>query len=197
MNKVLNKISWFFSKEGLKAFFYSFIWVAILGFALDLISKLVVANHFNFTTGSKIDLIPGFLAITYVENHNGVFGLGFGGGTIDQVLHIIVSIIGMALILFIYIWKYKKHSGFIKICLMLAFVGAIGNLVDRIFFSFSNYGVVDWIDFYGVWQFVFNFADSCIVVGVILLIIYLIVDEVRTNMRKERLQEKEETKKDE
>ena len=64
--------------------------------------------------------------------------------------------------------------------------GAVGNSIDRIFYS-SSYlaspvtGVVDWIDFYWIpgWVWVFNIADSCIVVAAFMLIIYIIVQEVK------------------
>lgn len=66
---------------------------------------------------------------------------------------------------------------------MLMLVGALGNLVDRVFYTpeylgYTYNGVVDWIDFCGVWQFVFNWADSCLVVGAFTLIIYYIVIEI-------------------
>jgi len=45
--------------------------------------------------------------------------------------------------------------------------GAIGNLIDRIRYSY----VIDYLDF-RIWP-VFNLADSAVVVGVGILIIYL------------------------
>ena len=64
--------------------------------------------------------------------------------------------------------------------------GAIGNMIDRIFYGplqgesglFSGM-VVDWIDFYWFWGYNFNIADSCIVVAAFMLVIYVIVSEVK------------------
>ncbi|HNX16689.1 MAG TPA: signal peptidase II, partial [Bacilli bacterium] len=50
-----------------------------------------------------------------------------------------------------------------------------------------GYQVIDWIDFYGVWKFIFNIADSSVVVGTIMLIIWLIVDEVKEYKAKKTL----------
>ena len=40
-------------------------------------------------------------------------------------------------------------------------------------------GVVDWINFFGVWRFNFNIADSAIVVAAFIMIIVIIVEEVK------------------
>ncbi len=73
---------------------------------------------------------------------------------------------------------------------MLILTGALGNLFDRLFYSAaylkSEYaGVVDFIDFCGIWDAVFNIADSCIVVAAIILIVYFIVEEVKDNRKKQ------------
>ena len=73
--------------------------------------------------------------------------------------------------------------------------GAVGNSIDRIFYT-SNYlaspvtGVVDFIDFYGVWKFHFNIADVSVVVAAIMLVIYMIIVEIIDAYRKSKLQPK-------
>ena len=76
---------------------------------------------------------------------------------------------------------------------MLILTGALGNVIDRLFYAKSNYCVVDWIDFCGIWGAIFNIADSCIVVGSIMLIVYLIVEEVKDYKIKKANEPKEET----
>ena len=51
--------------------------------------------------------------------------------------------------------------------------------MDRLFYAKSGYCVVDWIDFCGIWRFIFNIADSGVVVGTIMLVVYLIIQEVK------------------
>ena len=102
-------------------------------------------------------------------------------------MYIIVYLIGLAILTGIYIVKYRKLSKLLRACLIMMAAGALGNLIDRLFYSFSGYQVIDWIDFYGIWKFVFNVADSSVVVGTIMLIIWLIVTEVKDYKAKKAL----------
>ena len=60
--------------------------------------------------------------------------------------------------------------------------GGIGNMIDRLGFGFyvnPNTGlgeVVDFIDFCGIWDAIFNGADSFVCVGAGLLILALVID---------------------
>lgn len=159
--------------KGLKWFFQSFIWLFVLGLVIDIVSKLLIKN--NLTEGDSIILIPHFLAITFSYNEAAAFGMGFSNPEINKWLYIVVALIATAAILYFYIRKFKIYGKFLKACLMCILVGAIGNLIDRIFYG----KVVDFIDFFGIWHAIFNVADSFVVVGTIMLIIYLIVEEVK------------------
>ena len=185
-------------KEKLKWFFNSFIWLAVLLLAIDIITKLTVAANKEYILNQSdqgIKLIPGFLAINYVENPNAAFSMGFANEDINRVLYIIVAIIGAFLIIGYYVWKYKKLNNYVKACLMMMSVGAVGNLIDRCFYGFSHFRVIDWINFYGIWGWNFNIADSSIVVGTIMLVVYLIVSEVKENRQKELAEESDKESK--
>jgi signal peptidase II len=176
-------------KSWLLWFFNSFIWLAVLFFVVDLVTKLVVVANRDYILsrpgGQGIDLIPGFLAINYVENPGMAFGLGSDNDVVNRWIFVTVATIGTAIITIIYVKKFKQLNRITRACLMLMLVGAVGNLVDRLFYSFSDFKVVDWINFYGIWSWNFNIADSCIVVGTIILIIYLVINEVKENRKKE------------
>ena len=46
--------------------------------------------------------------------------------------------------------------------------------------------VIDFIDFYSIWNYVFNIADSCVCIGVALLILYVIklsIDEYKASKK--------------
>ena len=137
-----------------------------------------------------------FLQISYVINDKAAFGMGMENGLANRIIFAIVATVGAAAIIGVYVYGFKKQNGFIKSCLMLMLVGALGNLVDRLFYTgeflHSGYnGVVDWIDFIGIKFAVFNIADSCVVVGTFMLIIYLIIDEVKEVRNKRALEVKE------
>ncbi len=171
-----------------KWFFHSFIWVGILLLVVDIVTKLVVSANKEYILSQSdqgIKLIPGFLAINYVENANAAFGLGFKNPEINRWLYVAAAVIGAALIITYYIFKRKQLNNITKICLMLMAGGAIGNLIDRLFYSFSNFCVIDWINFYGIWGYNFNIADSGVVCGTLILVVYMIVVEVLENRKKD------------
>ncbi len=184
---------------GLKWFFHSYIWIFVIFFVIDLVTKLVIVN--NMTVGQSIVLIgtaeKPFLQITYGINEKAAFGFGFDSAIANRITYCIVAFLGAGALIALYVISFKKLTSFIKACLMLMLVGALGNLVDRLFYTPSflgapNNGVVDWIDFAGIWPFVFNIADSCVVVGAIMLIVYFIIDEVKA-VRAKRAEEVKES----
>jgi signal peptidase II len=120
------------------------LWViAIVVFALDRWSKAAVSSH--FLPGESMIVVPHLLWFTYVQNAHGAFGM-FGS---QPALLIGLALAVLALFAF-------------------AFVGgAAGNIIDRI----QHQYVVDFIDFKTIWPNVFNVADSCITIGVAVLIL--------------------------
>lgn len=168
-------------------FFNSFIWLGLLILAIDLITKNIVVN--NMEVEQSIPLIPGFLHITYRVNTNAAFGLGIQDNPLaNRIIYIVIASIAVALIIFVYVKKFNKLNKFYRACLMMITVGALGNLIDRVcytpgYLKYPLVGVVDWIDFCGIWKYIFNIADSSLVVSVFMLVIYLIVDEIKTNKK--------------
>jgi signal peptidase II len=75
------------------------------------------------------------------------------------------------------IWLYKNDQPRERWALSLIIGGAVGNIRDRILYG----AVFDFLDFYvGPYHWpAFNLADSCIVVGVLLLIYSQIVSKKR------------------
>ncbi len=165
--------------KGLKWFFNSFIWLFVLFLVVDVVTKLIVAH--NMEVGDNIVLIPGFLKITYTLNPAAAFGLGSDNPTVNRIVYMIIASLGVIFIVFYFVKKYNSLTRYVKACLMLILTGAVGNLIDRSFYKFSDFCVVDWINFFDneAWHWIFNIADSCVVVGVFMLVIYLIVDEVK------------------
>ena len=199
--------------KGLKWFFNSFIWLGIVLFILDIVSKnIIVQNASIIRAGGGrhggIDIIPGFLGINYVINEKIAFGLMIGTKQITQIVFSVIAILVAIGIIIFLIKSWGKVNRYYKACLMMIIAGALGNVVDRIFYSpeYLNYaspdgglarGVVDFIDFYGIWGFNFNVADSCVVVAAFMLIIYMIVTEIidyRNRMKTAPKVEKENKK---
>ena len=167
--------------KGLKWFYQSCIWLFIVLLTIDIVTKQLVA-HSGVQPGSQV-ADWGFVHINYVLNYNAAFGLGTGNETASRILYLVIASLVTAGLVTYLILKRKETKLFIRACLVLIITGAIGNMIDRIFYG-PYYAVVDWIDFYWFWGYNFNIADSCIVVAAFMMIIYIIVLEVKDMIRK-------------
>ena len=167
--------------KGLKWFYKSFIWLFIVLLGLDILTKQLVSHSGVEPYGQVADW--GFVHINYVLNYNAAFGLGAEDHTVSRIIYLVVaSLVSAGLIVYL-ILKRKETKLFVRACLVLIVTGAIGNMIDRIFYG-PYYAVVDWIDFYWFWGYNFNIADSCIVVAAFMMIIYIIVIEVKEMIAK-------------
>ena len=124
-------------------------------------------------------LLPGILRITYVQNTGAAFSLLEGSTVLLAVLT------GIALIVAIFLMlsgRIEKTSYLIPVSMLIG--GGIGNLLDRIVRGY----VIDYIDV-SFWPFdsfaIFNFADCLVVIGTILLLVFLLKDEL-CRWRKDR-----------
>ncbi|OSB09493.1 signal peptidase II [Clostridium botulinum] len=143
--------------------------VLILGIFLDRISKIWALN--TLASGKDIVVIKNLFTFSYLENRGAAFGI-FQNRLI--FLSLITAIVILGVVYFIV--KYKPTSKLLKICLSLIISGAIGNLIDRIYYKF----VVDFImlHYKDVYYFpTFNVADMLVVIGTVLLAIYILKEE--------------------
>lgn len=126
--------------------------------ALDQYTKHVVVS--TFAPGESRLFIPRALYWTYVQNTHGAFGL-FGSSAF--------LLVAMALAVLAIFWyafrEAAARSALVRGAFGAIVGGAIGNIVDRFHYGF----VVDFIDLR--WWPVFNVADSCITIGVALLVL--------------------------
>ena len=134
--------------------------VAIVVFVLDRFTKHAVMA--SFLPGESRIVIPHLLWWTYVQNTHGAFGL-FGN---SPALLIVLALAVLALFAFAF-RDAARRSVLVRIAFGAIVGGAAGNIVDRLQQRF----VVDFIDFKTIWPNVFNLADSCITIGVCLLIV--------------------------
>ena len=140
----------------------------------DQAAKLLTLKYL---TDAPLRLIPEVLHLTYVENRGAAFGM-----LADQrwVFIVISTVAIVALVAYLFIKKPKDKL----LCISLALIagGGIGNMIDRIFRGF----VVDMIDVTLIDFYVFNVADSAVCIGCGLLILYMILDEIRTKREKHK-----------
>ena len=134
--------------------------VAALVFVLDRWSKSIVTAH--FLPGQSALVVPHLLWWTYVQNTHGAFGL-FGS---QPWLLIALAVIVLGLFAFAFRDAVRSSTA-VRIAFGGIVGGAAGNIVDRL----QHHYVVDFIDFKTIWPNVFNVADSCITIGVAVLIL--------------------------
>ena len=151
-----------------KNFYYSFSIVVLIYF-LDRISKIYVIQLDKNNFGSDI-FNSTYLNIILIWNKGIAFGLfSFSESYLYNIMSLIILII-----IFILVIMSQKNKGFKRYSLLIIVGGALGNLHDRIFFS----AVPDFIDLHirNFHWFVFNVADIFITIGVILMIIFELID---------------------
>lgn len=114
----------------------------------------------------SVTLIPGLLRLTYLENR----GAAFGSLSDHRWVFMILSTVAIVAVT-LYLLCFSERSRLLCFSLALIVGGGIGNMIDRVAQGF----VVDFIDFYGIWSYIFNGADSFVCVGAGLLVLYYIL----------------------
>lgn len=130
----------------------------------DIFTKYLVVQLLR-PLGCSVTVIPHVLDFTYVENR----GIAFGLMADDRWLFMIVSAVLLVVIICTIRLSKIDHVLFVA-SMSLILGGGIGNMLDRIFIGY----VVDFIEVTFVDFAVFNVADSCVVVGAVLLAVYLV-----------------------
>jgi len=165
------------------------LWLSGLVLLIDQLTKAAVLEYMY--RGQSIPLIGDWLKFTFTENPGMAFGLEFGPqGTVA-----VLALLAMGLVA--YYFYHVRHSYLpYRLSLALIFGGAIGNIIDRVFYGvILGYGelfqgkVVDFIHvsvwegwvpefvpFYGG-EFVplfpiWNVADMAIVGGVVGVLLF-------------------------
>ena len=116
-----------------------------------------------------IPVVKGLFSLTLVFNTGAAFGMLRD----KRYIFLILPVLTTTIILFIFFKSKVNKSLIFPFAFLLG--GTIGNFIDRVQYGY----VVDFFDvFYKKWHWpVFNIADSCICVGVFLLLIQLIKSE--------------------
>lgn len=193
----MNNLKEKFSKEnvikGLKWFFKSFIWLGVLLLVLDVVTKHIALNAFggwDLFAQSKpnvqdVVVIPNFISFTITFNTGAAWGI-FGNleDLPRRIILIGISVVMSAAFLGVYIKKFKSLNGWYKALLLCLAAGAIGNLIDRA--CYPDGKVIDFLKFTFIDFPVFNVADAVLVVSIIILIIYMIVEEIMAYVKKRK-----------
>ena len=129
------------------------------------------------------EFLFGLFQFRYVENTGAAFSLFSDNTKLLSVLTVIILAVCLIILM-----TRKIKPLFLNICLLLVIAGGLGNVIDRIAYGY----VVDFIEPLFIDFAVFNFADCCVVVGVILLLIQMIFFDFKNDKKeKEKVTENE------
>ncbi len=129
---------------------------------IDQVIKYFVLG--NLHSGDNVPFIGNLLTLTYVENRGAVFGIMQN----MSWLFAIITILMIALFFYVIIKKKITNKLFLT-SVTLIIGGGIGNLIDRLFRGF----VVDYLQL-SFFPPVCNFADYCITIGAVLMVVFVL-----------------------
>jgi signal peptidase II len=153
--------------------------------------------------GESIPVINDFFKITFTENPGMAFGFDPGS---DFKLFISVFSLVASVGLLVYLFTVRNKSLSLKIAIALILGGAVGNVIDRMFYGlFYDYAplfygkVVDFFDFdffnfsifgrsYDRWP-IFNIADAAVSIGVLILLFFYKHHEAEDKKSRETAEE--------
>lgn len=147
--------------------------------ALDQFSKSYIRG--NFALGDVWSPWPWLMPYARVVNwyNTGVaFGMFQGRGDLFTILAIVV-----ALAIIYYYPRVPSNDRTLRIAMGMQLGGALGNVVDRIFYKQVT-------DFISIGNFpVFNLADASITLGVVILVLGVLVQEMQLKKEKQLVEQ--------
>jgi signal peptidase II len=132
----------------------------------DQVTKaLVVAN---VGLGERVRVVGDFIQIWHAENSGAAFSL-FPGGSI---VFLVVSVLSLGMVAYFH-RSLRARAWWVHLVLGIVLGGTLGNFIDRLRQGY----VTDWasVGFGDLRWPTFNVADSSIVVGIGVLVLYLLL----------------------
>lgn len=145
----------------------AWLWLSLLLIVADQVTKWLAVANLEYLT--PVPVIDGFWNWTLVHNYGAAFSfLSDAGGWQKWFFAGLATVVSLAMALWLRLTPRADWRNALPLALVIA--GAIGNLIDRVRYGY----VVDFIDWYvgkHHWP-AFNVADSAIVVGAVLLVLF-------------------------
>lgn len=141
--------------------------IAMILIGLDQLSKYLTVQE--IALGEVVSLVPNVLSLTYIRNSGAAWSI-----LEDQMIffYVITVVVVGALIYFLHTEGKKSPIASTGIAFIMG--GAIGNFIDRLHLKY----VIDMIRLEFINYPIFNVADMALTIGVIILIGYIVYDEL-------------------
>ena len=140
-----------------------YVLLIVLLVAADQVVKFLVRA--NIPLGQYVPFIPHVMDLTYWRNTGAAFSLFSRHTWVLTIISLVVAV----LIAGALVKKVVSHP-FGVTALSVVLAGAVGNLIDRLFFGF----VTDMFQTTFISFAVFNVADICVVLGGIAFCVYFL-----------------------
>lgn len=143
---------------------------AAIVFVADQTTKALVVT--GIALNERVRIVGDLVQLWHVRNSGAAFSL-FQGGTL---LFLVVTVLAIGMIVYFH-RTFRGRNLWLQVLLGVILGGTAGNLVDRVRFGYVTdfvsvgFGEVRWPTF--------NVADSSIVVGIGLLVLYLFLTDRR------------------
>lgn len=149
--------------------------ITFLVLLIDQVTKIYIKTHFHI--GDSIPVLgQDWFRLTFVENPGMAYGFHFGGLLGKYILVILRIFLIVYMVVLFSKWLKQGVSNYRIIPLALIFAGAIGNLIDGIFYgvifdtgTVFDEGIGHWIGYEGVSKIVpfgegySTFMKGCVV----------------------------------
>lgn len=122
--------------------------ITLLVLIIDQISKIYVKT--NFYLGEDVEVFSWF-KIAFVENPGMAYGMEFGGVTGKIVLTVLRVILIGFIIYLIKDWAKKISNNYFLVPAALVLAGAIGNVIDCVFYGVLFDKGTTWDNMFGGW----------------------------------------------
>ncbi len=147
-------------------------WLSLSGLmiVLDQASKWWMVSWLSLY--ETVAVVP-YFNLTMAHNYGAAFSFLADAGGWQKWFFIVLATV-VSLVLIVWIAKLKPTAKLEAVSLSLILGGAIGNVIDRIYYGY----VIDFLDvYYGSFHWpAFNIADSAICIGAVLLIIDTVIN---------------------
>ena len=134
-------------------------------FIADQAVKFIMIGPLALQSRRQIHIVS-FFDLTWAENRG--VSMGFLEANSDAQRWLLVALTALiAGVVAVWMWREKLRGDILALAMVLG--GALGNIVDRVRYGY----VVDYADLhFGTFRpfWIFNLADACITIGVLILL---------------------------
>ncbi|MFB9770483.1 signal peptidase II [Lactiplantibacillus modestisalitolerans] len=141
-------------------------WVLMFGLVvIDQAIKVAIVNQIPL--GATATVVPGLLSLTNLHNNGAAWSILEG----KMGFFYVISIVALGVM--VYLLRRLRGHRLYEYGIILMIAGTLGNFIDRVRVGY----VVDMVQLDFINFPIFNFADTCLTVGVLLILIGVLRDD--------------------